>query len=105
MMNIITNDLNAAPTRGLRYLLLLLVGAALLLVAACDNSAPEAPTAQAPVNSIPTNSGGADEDLNADRYALGASRDVIAVGQESEVALTIEAADGLKVNEEFPWSI
>ncbi|AWV89581.1 hypothetical protein [Bradymonas sediminis] len=105
MMNKITDNLNAAPTRGLRYLPLLIASVALVLVAACDKSAPESPTAQAPVNSIPTNPGGADEDLNADRYALGAPKDAIAVGQKSEVALTIEAADGLKVNEEFPWSI
>lgn len=85
-----------------RLLAILLMVAGLLAVAACEKDPAQSPVAQAPTHAIPAAPA---EDLNADRYQLGGPDGPITVGDSSAIALTIEAADGLKVNEEFPWSI
>jgi len=103
MMNeILQNSGNSSRRNRGRLVLVLLMAGGVLAATACDKGTSETPVAQAPINAIPTAPA---ENLNADRYQLGGPAKAITVGESSAIALTIEAADGLKVNEEFPWSI
>jgi hypothetical protein len=89
---------------------LLAAGFLLLAASGCDKGA--APSAEQTSEAAgkaatpgPTDRAPSGSNLNEDRYELGAPSEPIAVGQETEVTLTITAADGLKINQEFPWSL
>lgn len=81
-------------------------GVALMLVAAgCDEPAqPPAPPVDQGVAVAPVAPGAA-EDLNKDRYSLSAPTEPIPAGESTSVTLGIQAADGLEINHEFPWSV
>lgn len=105
MMNKTNKDVADASKNDRRRALWLVVGLVCLVASGCEKSSPEVATPQAPVNSVPSAGSAVAENPNADRYALGSPNEAIKVGEQGSVAVTIDAADGLKVNEEFPWSI